>query len=51
MPAVQPHILVDSILDAIQRSGGSGVYSLSSDQAHPREFLIQYMDEQFSVWV
>lgn len=51
MPAVSPSVIVNSILDAIQRSGGSGVYLLRSDQAHPREFLIQYMDEQFSVWV
>ena len=51
MPAVSPSVIVNSILDAIQRSGGSGVYLLRSDQAHPREFLIQYMDEKFSVWV
>ena len=51
MPAVRPSILVNSILDAIQQSGGSAVYLSRSDQAHPREFLVQYLDEKFSVWV
>ncbi|MBI3931128.1 MAG: HNH endonuclease [Chloroflexi bacterium] len=51
MPAVRPSVLVTSILDAIQQSGGSVVYLSRSDQAHPREFLVEYLDEKFSVWV
>jgi putative restriction endonuclease len=51
MPAASPSILVNSILDAIQQSGGSGIYLLRSDQAHPREFLVQYLEEKFSIWV
>ncbi len=51
MPAVSPAILVDSILNAIQQSGGVGVYVSESVRTHPRHFLVQYLEESFSLWV
>ena len=51
MPAVNPTVLVNSILDAIQQSGGSGAYLSRSDQEHPRIFVVQHLDQGFSIWV
>jgi putative restriction endonuclease len=51
MPAVSPAILVDSILNAIQQSGGVGLYISDSVRTHPRHFIIQYLEQTFSVWV
>ncbi|MGO8943850.1 MAG: HNH endonuclease [Syntrophobacteraceae bacterium] len=51
MPAVSPLELVNAILDAIQESGGSGVYISHHIQTHPRQFIINYMDNSFSLWV
>lgn len=51
MPAISPTELVNSILDSIQQSGGSGVYVSSSLQRHPRKFAVQYLDRSFSLWV
>ncbi len=51
MPAVSPSVLVDSILNAIQQSGGTGVYTSDHVRIHPREFAVQHLDETFSFWV
>lgn len=51
MPAVSPDILVSALLDAIQQSGGAGIYVSGTDRTHPRKFLIQYLDQPFSLWV
>jgi putative restriction endonuclease len=51
MPAISPTELVNSILDAIQQSGGSGVYVSNSLQIHPRKFVVQHLDRSFSVWI
>ena len=51
MPAVSPAKLVDAILHAIQRSGGSGFYMSEKPAIHPREFLIQYGEDTISLWV
>ena len=50
MPALAPRIFVDVILDAIQQSGGSGIYTARSDRVHPRTFLINYGEQAFSLW-
>ena len=51
MPAVSPTKLVDAILRAIQRSGGSGFYMSERPATHPRELLIQYGEDTISLWV
>ena len=51
MPAVSPTELVDAVLRAIQKSGGSGFYMSESPATHPREFLIQYGEDTISLWV
>ena len=51
MPAVSPTELVDAVLRAIQKSGGSGLYISESPATHPREFLIQYGEDTISLWV
>ena len=51
MPAVSPTKLVDAILRAIQRSGGSGFYMSEGPSTHPREFLIQWGEDTISLWV
>ncbi|MEM1042074.1 MAG: HNH endonuclease signature motif containing protein [Bacteroidota bacterium] len=39
------------MLDAVQQSGGSGVYLSDSVRAHPRKFGVQYLDQSFTLWV
>ena len=51
MPAVSPSDLIDAILRAIQKSGGSGFYTSESPATHPREFLIQCGEDTISLWV
>ena len=51
MPAVSPTKLVDAILHAIQKSGGTGFYMSERLATHPREFLIQYGEDTISLWV
>lgn len=51
MPAVSPSILIDSVLNAIQQSGGTGVYLSDTKRTHPREFAVQRFDETFSLWI
>ena len=51
MPPVSPSVLIDSVLNAIQLSGGTGVYTSDNIRIHPREFVVQYLDETFSLWV
>ena len=51
MPAAPPAELVDAILCAMQRSGGSGFYMSERPATHPREFLIQYGEDTVSLWV
>lgn len=50
MPALAPRTFVDVILDAVQQSGGTGVYTARSDRVHPRTFLINYGERAFSLW-
>ena len=51
MPAVSPSGLVNAVLDAIQQSGGAGMYVSKSDQQHPREFLVEHLNDSFSLWI
>ncbi|MDE2830030.1 MAG: HNH endonuclease [Gemmatimonadota bacterium] len=51
MPPVSASTLIDSVLNAIQLSGGTGVYTSDNIRIHPREFAIQYLEETFSLWV
>ncbi len=51
MPAAQPSIIIQAILDAIEQSGGSGGYTSSSERIHPRTFVIQHQEQLFSLWV
>ena len=51
MPAVSPTKLVDAVLRAIQKSGGTGFYMSEKLATHPREFLIQYGEDTISLWV
>jgi putative restriction endonuclease len=51
MPAVPPDVIVNAILDAIQQSGGSAIYISGVNRIHPREFLVQYLERSFSIWV
>ena len=51
MPPVSASTLIDSVLNAIQLSGGTGVYTSDNIRIHPREFAVQYLDETFSLWV
>lgn len=51
MPPVSPSVLVDSVLNAIQQSGGMGVYTSNNIRIHPREFAVQHLDETFSLWI
>lgn len=51
MPAASPAELVDAVLRAIQKSGGTGFYMSEKPATHPREFLIQYGEDTISLWV
>jgi len=51
MPAVSPNIIVSALLDAVQQSGGAGIYVSGTDRTHPRKFLIQYLNQPLSLWV
>lgn len=53
MPALSPFMLVDSILEAIRQSSGSGAYISPSVRTHPepRCFLVRYLGDTFSIWV
>lgn len=51
MPAATPTQLVNAVLDAVQKSGGSAVYLSGNVQGHPRKFGVQYLDQSFTVWV
>ena len=51
MPAVSPAELVNAVLHAIQKSGGTGFYVSASSATHPREFLVQYLEDTTSLWV
>ena len=51
MPALAPRVLVDALLDAIQQSGGSAIYTARSDRAHPRTFQVTYGERTYSLWI
>ena len=51
MPAASPAELVDAVLRAIQKSGGSGFYVSENPATHPRKFLAQYLEDTISLWV
>lgn len=51
MPALAPRVLVDALLDAIQQSGGSAIYTSSSDRTHPRTFHVTYGERTFTLWI
>ena len=51
MPAVQPREFINAIIDAVQQSGGVGVYASDSDRVHPRKFIVTYNGDVFSLWV
>ena len=51
MPAISPAELVNAVLHAIQKSGGTGFYVSASSATHPREFLVQHLEDTISLWV
>src|SRR4030042_1943109 len=51
MPAIKASAIVNSLIDAIQQSGGTVAYISKSDQEHPRKFVVQHLGETFSIWV
>jgi putative restriction endonuclease len=51
LPAVSPSTLINTILDAIQQSGGVGAYISRSARTHPRKFAAQYLNREYSIWV
>ncbi len=51
MPALSPSVLVNSIFDAIQQSGGSCIYTSTSIRTHPRQFFVTQLDRSFPLWV
>ena len=52
MPAISPNIIVQELLNSLYSSGGSGVAYVSDHvQAHPREFVFNYLGEPYSLWV
>lgn len=51
MPAASPHVLVNAVFDAIQECGAACVYTSPQIQTHPREFVINYLDGNFILWL
>ena len=51
MPAVSPSQIVDEIMDAIQQSCGVAAYVSESVRSHPREFIISFSGNTYSLWV
>lgn len=51
MPAVRPSVLIDAIIDSIEQSEGNGIYIPDIRHTHPRKFLVNYLDQNFSIWV
>ena len=51
MPAISPSEIVNSLLDAIQQSGGNGYYVSESDRTHPRKFFVSQGENRFYLWV
>ncbi len=51
MPAIQPQILVDALLDAVQRSGWSGIL-ISDERGQPKKMVLSSPDgEELSLWI
>jgi putative restriction endonuclease len=51
MPAINPSVLVNEIIEAIQQSGGVATYISETTQAHPRKFIINYFGNTYSLWI
>jgi len=51
MPAVNSNILVDKIIESIQLSGGNAVHISEKGKSHPRIFMVNNFDVNYSIWV
>ena len=51
MPPAPPRDFVNSVLSAIEASGGSGIYLSDSLQTHPREFGLHFQGKDYNLWV
>lgn len=51
MPSASPTELINAILDAISKSGGSGVYLSERRQTHPRRFGVHYHGADVELWI
>ena len=51
MPAVQPRVIVDRIVEAIQESGGVAAYVSETVRTHPRKFVFSLSGNTYSLWV
>lgn len=51
MPAVNPTLIVDELIEAIQQSGGVAAYVSESVRVHPRKFIVSYLGTIYSIWV
>ncbi len=51
MPAINPNVLVNTIIEAIQQSGGTAVYISDSVRTHPRNFLVNHFGSTYNIWI
>ncbi|ETR73867.1 MAG: restriction endonuclease [Candidatus Magnetoglobus multicellularis str. Araruama] len=51
MPAVSPNEIVLELIEAIHQSGGVAAYISESVRTHPRKFNVNYMGNNYSLWV
>lgn len=51
MPAVNPAVLVDQLIDAIHQSGAVAAYISQTVRTHPRKFIVSYEGNTISIWI
>ena len=51
MPAVNPNVLINQLVNAIQQSGGVAAYVSEIVRTHPRKFIISYLGNAYDLWV
>lgn len=51
MPAVSSTFIINEVIDAIQQAGGVAAYVSESVRTQPREFVVSYLGQTYSLWV
>ena len=51
MPAVSSTFIINEVIDAIQQAGGVAAYVSESIRTQPREFVVSYLGQTYSLWV